>query len=357
MNRRRFLITLGAGLGGVALAACSSSTPATPPTGAPAAAPTTPPAAAASKSTAAPAAASSSLGQASQVMNWFAQPSQGGFWAAHSLGYYTAARIDMDTQQGGPQVSTIPLVAAGKNTFGMAQADQILLSRAEGIPIVAVIAPYQTNPQGFMFHQESGIKDFPDLNGHKIYVAGTATFWSYIKKKYALDKAEQLTYNGQLATWQADKSAVTQCYVISEPFFAKKAGTNPGTLLNADSGFNPYANLMFATEQTIKEKPDLVRAYVQASVKGWKDMLADQAAREKTFAYIKQMNKDQEDDAMANEATTSMPLINTGDATSGGLGIMTQQRWTDLHAQLKEADVLKQDVDVTRAFTTDFLKA
>jgi NitT/TauT family transport system substrate-binding protein len=354
MNRRTFLVMLGAGVSGVALAACSSSTPAAAPTSAPAAAPTTAPAAAA-KPTTAPAAATS-LGQASQVMNWFAQPSQGGFWAAHTLGHYRASGIEMDTQQGGPQVSTIPLVASGKNTFGMAQADQILLSRAEGIPIVAVIAPYQTNPQGFMFHQESGIKAFPDLNGHKIYVAGTATFWSYIKKKYALDQAEQLTYNGQLATWQADKSAVTQCYVISEPFFAKKAGANPGTLLNADSGFNPYANLMFATEQTIKDKPDLVRAYVQASVKGWKDMLGDQSAREKTFAYIKQMNKDQEDDAMVNEATTSMPLINTGDATSGGLGIMTQQRWTDLHAQLKEADVLKQDVDVTKAFTTDFLK-
>jgi len=355
VTRRRALALLAAGAGGATLAAACSG-PAAPTAATTAPVPNPQPTApvAAGQATAVPSV--KSLGQASQVMNWFAQPSQGGFFTATKLDQYKKLGLDMTTEQGGPGVSTIPLVASGKYTFGMSGADAILLARAEGIPVVALFAPYQTNPQGFMYHTESGIKDFGDLNGHKVYVASAgAYYWDYIKAKYKLDQSEVLAYNGQLATWLTDKGNVTQCFVISEPYFARKAGANPGTLLNAKSGYNPYQNMMFTSEQVIKEKPDVVRAYVQGCQQGWNSYLNDPAARQATFEFIKTYNKDQIDDAMQNEYQSSTELIMSGDTRTLGFGAMTEASWQTLHGQLKEINVLKKDVDVKAAFDVSYL--
>jgi NitT/TauT family transport system substrate-binding protein len=348
LTRRRALALLLVGATGAAVAAaCSSAAPTAP-------APTSPPQ---PQPTTAPATASKNLGQASQVMNWFAQPSQGGFWAADTLGYYRNAGLDFKTDQGGPGVSTIPLVASGKYTFGMTGADAILLSRAEDIPVVGLFAPYQTNPQGFMYHQESGIKDFPDLSGHTVFVAGAgAYYWDYIKAKYKLQNVEQRAYNGELATWLTDKNFVTQCFVISEPYFARKAGANPGVLLNANSGYNPYQNMMFTSEQVIRDKPDVVRAYVAACKQGWDSFLKDTTAQQKTFAAIKQVNKEQTDEQMQNELQSSVDLILTGDAKAQGIGTMNAAAWQTLAAQLKEIGALKKDVDVNAAFDLSFFQ-
>jgi NMT1/THI5 like len=111
----------------------------------------------------------------------------------------------------------------------------------------------------------------------------------YLQKKYTLDKTEQMTYNGQLANFMADESAVTQCFISSEPPAATKQGAKVAYLKVADSGFNPYTNVIGTNEQTIKDHPEIVQAFVTASLAGWKAYVQDPTA---ALAYIKVQNKD-----------------------------------------------------------------
>src|SRR6202035_4951658 len=83
------------------------------------------------------------LTPSSQVSNWFAESAHGGQFAAALNKEYAKQNLDMTTDQGGPSVSTVPLVASGKYMFGMFSADQILLARQDGVPLVAVFAPFQ----------------------------------------------------------------------------------------------------------------------------------------------------------------------------------------------------------------------
>ena len=207
LSRRRWLLVLS----GAFAAACAPATPAAAPTTAPAK-PTDAPKPATSPAVASPAAAASpspspaaspsgqapaaqpaaaikpsAPTQASQVMNWFAQSSQGGFFAALKNGEYQKLNVQMTNEQGGPQIAAVPLVASGKHTFGMAQADQVMLARQEGIPVVAVFGTFATNPQALMFHSSQPVKDFADLNGRKVYVSPTSTYWLYFLNKYQLD--------------------------------------------------------------------------------------------------------------------------------------------------------------------------
>ena len=125
-SRRRWLMLAAGVAGSGLLAACSQAAPAPVPTAKPAAAPTPPPATA---PTSAPAVAVPALKKpaamtpTNQVTNWFAESAHGGQFAAMLNKEFAKQNLDMTTDQGGPSVSTVPLVAAGKYMFGMFSAD------------------------------------------------------------------------------------------------------------------------------------------------------------------------------------------------------------------------------------------
>jgi NitT/TauT family transport system substrate-binding protein len=292
----------------------------------------------------------------SQIMNWFAQSSQGGYFDAVKNGYYAEQGIDMTIQQGGPQISAIPLVASGQQTFGMVTADQVLLAREEGIPIVMVYAGFQRNPQGLMYHMSNPVSDFPELNGRKVYVSGAGTFWRVIVAKYGLTGVEQFQYTGQAAVFLSDETAVSQCFVTSEPVILGSQGHKVGYLVNADSGFNPYQNSMVCMEKTIRDQPELVQGYVTATLKGWKDFISDPTA---TLDFIKSdfnQEKDLAIERLVFDAEKAGFYTGAEGYDPTKLGRMTDQRWSDLHELMLSTGVLKKAVDYKAAFDASYIE-
>nr|WP_245855661.1 ABC transporter substrate-binding protein [Paenibacillus rigui] len=287
-----------------------------------------------------------------QVTNWFAQPEHGGQYAALKKGFYKDAGLDMTIQPGGPGISATQIVASGKADFGMGQGDEILFARQNGIPLVAVMAIFQKNPQALLFHKGQAIKGFSDLNGRKVYVGSGVAYWEYIKKAYKLDKVEELKYTGQLANFISDPTSVTQSYVTSEPFALKQQGVETDYLLNADSGYSPYGNVLFTTEKMIKEHPEVVKAYVEATIKGW-DYYKDNY--QEINEFIKEKNPDTPLDKMEFSAKAMSPFVYGDDAATKGVGYMTKNRWESLMKQLVEIGLLKSEIDVTKVFNTDFI--
>jgi NitT/TauT family transport system substrate-binding protein len=289
-----------------------------------------------------------------QVMNWFAEPELGGQYAALAKGYYKDAGIDMTNQSGGPGVSSVQIVAAGKAQFGVTEADGILLARKEGVPVVAIAAIFQKNPQVFIYHKEdTSLKDFSSFNGHQVIVGAGAPFWEYIKKAYKLDKVKEVAYTGQLGPFIADKTAVIQGYLTSEPFALAAQGVDSGAFLIHDSGYQPYTTVLFTTEKLIKEQPDLVAKYVSATIKGWEYYKVN--FEEINASTIQKENPDLKLDAMKLGATAEMDLIFGMDAATGGVGTMTKDRWDALGGQLKGLNLIPADLDISAAYTTQFL--
>jgi NitT/TauT family transport system substrate-binding protein len=290
----------------------------------------------------------------SQVMSWFAESAHGGQFAALINGDYEKQNLKMTNEQGGPGVSVVPLVASGKYTIGMFTADQLLLARQEGIPLVGVYANFQSIVNGLMYHQSNPVKDFAGLNGRRVYVAATANFWPVLVKKYKLDNVTQMTYNGQLATFLADPMAVFQCFVSEEPLAAKKQGADVGYLRIVDSGYNPYQGVMGTTEQTIKEKPEMVQAYVTATLAGWKTYLQDPKP---TLEAIKGVNKDYNTELGAQSAEVERPMVLGQANEPKAMGTMIEPRFKELHDQLRDVGILKADIDYKAVFNSTFINA
>ncbi|MEI7024281.1 ABC transporter substrate-binding protein [Paenibacillus sp. y28] len=287
-----------------------------------------------------------------QVTNWYAQPEHGGNYAADLKGFYKEAGLDMTIQSGGPGVSATQIVASGMAQFGMGQMDELLLARQNGIPLVAVLGTFQKSPQSLLFHKGENIKNAGDLNGRKVYVASGASYWEYYKHKYDLSKTTELKYTGDLSSFINDKSAVVQSYITSEPYVLKQKGIETEYLLNADQGYTLYGNVMFTTEAYIKDHPQEVKAFVEATVKGW-DYFKDHSSEINT--YIKEKNPDNPMDVMEYGAKALQPLVYEGDAATHGVGYMSKERWEQLNKQLVEIGLLKAPQDVSKVFTTEFL--
>jgi NitT/TauT family transport system substrate-binding protein len=293
-----------------------------------------------------------SLTNVTFVTNWYAEAEHGGFYAAKQLGIYRRMGLNVTIQPGGPQVQGVSLLAAGKVQFAMLNADQVLEARAQGLPIVALFATFQTAPQALMYHKGDGISSFKDLSGHTIYIYPGQPWWPYLIAKYHLTHYTWLTANGSIATFAANKNAVLQIYVTDEPYAAMQKGLKVGWLTIASSGFNIYQGLICTTESYLKAHPQVVKAFVQGSQLGWKAFLADPR---KFAGAIEAANPQMTLGQIMYSATHEKPLILTGDALTHGIGWETAARYKQLEQQLLAVKFLKKPVNVDAAFTDRFL--
>jgi NitT/TauT family transport system substrate-binding protein len=223
------------------------------------------------------------------------------------------------------------------------------------VPLVMVFGTFQRNPQGLMYHNSNPVADFAGLNGRKVFVSGAGTFWQVLKAKYNLNEVEQMQYNGQSALFLADEMSVSQCFVTSEPIILKAQGFDIGYLVNADSGFNPYQNAMVCTEQTIKDHPDLVQAYVNAAVMGWSDYMTDPKPTLEFIKanYAKELNLDTE--PLTFESEKSSFITGKEGYDPKMLGTLTDDRYKELYDLIRGVNVLKTDIDYKAAFDASFV--
>lgn len=286
------------------------------------------------------------------VLNWFAQPAHAGVFAAINQGFYKDAGLDANADQGGPQVSPTQIVASGKANFGISHADELLIAKEEGLPLVAVVASFQTSQQAFAFHKGQPVKDIADFNGRTVYVTPGAGYWEFLKKKYDLGNVKEMAHTGSLVNFIADKESVAQVYAASEPFILEKEGVDIDMLYLKDTGYSPYSNLIFTTEKYIKENPEAVKAFVEATIKGW-NYYNDHP--EEVNKYLKEVNPDLDMELMAKEAEAQKQFIYEGDGTTQGVGYMKKENWENMKKILVDLKLISNDINVEDVFTTEFL--
>jgi len=298
------------------------------------------------------------LTQVPQMMNFFPEPEEGGEYAAVALGIYKKYGLDAPIASfPSTALNAIPYVASGKVVFGMAGADEVLQARQKGIPIVTLFAIYQTTEFGLMWHaDDTTIRSLADLSNHPVIYIFGSPFWKYLEQKYHYHNVSSFNYDFSLRLFLAKKNAVNQVSVTSEPYLAMKSGAKVKAASLATTGFNPYGNVVFTTEQEVQQHPDVVRAFVKATLEGWHAYFKNPTPINRYMQTADgSKNYPLTLDAMKFDVDQSRPLIIGGDAASGGIGAMSMMRWVTLKQQLESVGITLDKVDISKAFTTTFL--
>jgi NitT/TauT family transport system substrate-binding protein len=288
-------------------------------------------------------------------LDWYPQPEHGGFYTAQMLGYYKAEGLDVTLlplpQYGG----AAQLVSTGKADIGLGSSDQILEWDSNGLPLMAIAATMQHDPQAIMLHKDSPIHDFKDLDGHAISAQTGATWLKYVISRYNLRNVRQIPSTLSIANFLTDPNYVQQIFITSEPFFAQQAGAQVRTLLISSSGYDPY-RVQFTTRDFAAQHPEIVAKFVRASIRGWQEYLRNP---EPADALLLKLNPALNP---AQEAYTAQALRDggfiTGDAngvTGDQTGQMTAARWQASYDQLKSLGILAGPFDPGTAYSLKFL--
>ena len=289
------------------------------------------------------------------LTSWYAQAEHGGFYQALATGLYKKHGLDVTIRMGGPQVQGMQLMLAGQADMHMGYDFQVLKTLEAGGDPVTVATSFQHDLQGLMTHDD--VPNLASLKNKTILVAtaGRTSYWPWLKTKFGYTEDQVRPYTFNLQPFFADKNIAQQGYMSSEPFQAQKQGVKAKFFLFAHDGFPPYGSTMVATQKLVKEKPDAVKRFVQASLEGWRSYMQNPAAGN---ALIKKDNPNMQDDQLAYALSKlkEHKLIDGGDAAKSGIGTMTDARWAETHKYMVSAGLLKPDVDVRRAYTLQFVK-
>jgi NitT/TauT family transport system substrate-binding protein len=256
--------------------------------------------------------------------DWYAQSEHGGFYQALAKGYYREAGLDVEINQGGPGPTVPQKIMGGAAEIGMFASDSLIINVNSGLPFVLIGATMQHDPQAVLVHEESDVKTFSDLNGKSIMANPGSNWLDYLKVRYQID-FKLIPMNYSLAQFMADKNFIQQCFITNEPFYAKKNGAKTRTLLIAGSGFDPYR--AYATTQSFaREHPEIVKAFVAASTRGWEDFINNDPAPAK--ALIAKANPQMTEEFMDySRATMKEFKLVEGDAAAGDrIGLLTKER-------------------------------
>ncbi len=288
-------------------------------------------------------------------LKWVHQAQFAGNYVAAEKGFYSDEGLNVTITPFSFEEPTIDAVVGGKADFGITGADELLLAREKGLPIKAFAVIYKINPVCAYTLQSSGITKPQDFVGKKVGLErGTNVDLLYfaMMAKLGIDRSqvEEVTIGYDATELLNGTVDVSTGYIINEPHQVIEAGYEVNTMLMADYSVNMYADVLFATEDTIKNNPKLVEKFLRATLKGWQYAIENEdEAVDLVLKYATDRTKKHE----AYMLRQSVPLIHTGESP---LGWMEKSKWDRVREILFEQGILNKKIDINGAYTNEFLE-
>jgi NitT/TauT family transport system substrate-binding protein len=297
------------------------------------------------------------LTPASLRLKWTPQAWYAGYYVAKAKGWYADQGIDLTINPGGPNIIAENLVAAGADTFGNGGgAASLLVAREKGLPLVGIGMLHQQTPYRFVALEGSNIKSLADLKGKTVstWFTGPQFMLQAMLKSNGIDQKDvQIEAQGPsmdpLIQHKVDMAIVT---VYNEALVLKRRGIVPAVIFNpADMGINLPNESIITSEKVIRESPNLVQGFMNATLRGWKFALEKP---DETAAILIQEIPGLKPVELKEQLGEILPLMTYGKAKQDGVGQVDPEAMEAAEKFLVESGVLKQPVDVSAAINTSF---
>jgi NitT/TauT family transport system substrate-binding protein len=294
------------------------------------------------------------------ITSWTAEAEHGGFYEALANGYYKKHGIDVTIRQGGPQLNSAQMLAAGAVDFRVGSNSGGDLNFVQsGAPAIAVAAIFQKEPTVLLAHPDVGINTMADMKGKPIAISKVSidSWWPFLRAKFGFVDTQIRPYTFQLAPFLLDKTLIQQGYVTSEPYAVEtQGGFKPKIFLLADAaGYKSYATLVETTTKLIETNPGLVQRFVDATIEGWYAYIYGDPAP--ANALIKKDNPDMTDAQIAYSIAKMKEygIVDSGDSKTLGIGAMTNARWKAFFDAYAAVGLYPKDLDYKKAYTLQFV--
>lgn len=211
------------------------------------------------------------LERVSVQLPWKHQFEFAAFYAAEAKGYYRDAGLAVDILEGDPGVDTVSTVLSGKADFGIGTSS-LVIDRHQGKPVVALAALMQHSPVGLLARRAHGINSVSDLADRPVAVDvhSSNEIEAYLKASGLPANRLKLVpqTDWTLASVDSGEHAAKAVYLSNEPFLIRGREHEYLLLTPRSAGIDLFGNMLFTTESMLGKRPELVRAFREATLKG-----------------------------------------------------------------------------------------
>ncbi len=287
-----------------------------------------------------------------------------GFYVARALGYYSDAGLEVEIIEPGDN-ATATMVAAGKADFGVSYQEDTTyaLTSEEPLPIKAIAAIIQHNTSGFVSLKDANINSPKDFEGKTYAGWGAPSEEAVIKAVMQADGGDfsKLTIVGADGSGFASLSADTDDGKVNIQWefygWAVTRGLMDGYDLNylpctaLDERLDYYTPLIITNNELIASDPDLIKAFMSATKKGYEYAIANP------------------DDAAQILHDTALPdtdlefLTKSQQYLSGeyakdaeSWGVMSDKVWDNYTDFMNEYGLIDHTIPASDQYTNDFVK-
>lgn len=266
-------------------------------------------------------------------LKWRHQFQFAGYYAAIDRGYYREAGLEVRLIESAPGIFPVDEVLAGRADYGVSNSD-LLLRRNEGKPVVALAAIFQHSPLVLIALRRGGLLDLPDLYGKPIMMEPqTAELLAYLKDEgLDLAKLQLIPHTYKNAKLLNGEIGAISAYSTDEPYALRQAGVDFQLFTPRTGGIDFYGDVLFTTEAEIAAHPDRVRAFREATLRGWDYAMAH--PQEIVELILKKYSQRLSREHLRYEAQQTALLMHPGLIESGHMNPGRWRHIADTYAQL-----------------------
>lgn len=306
-----------------------------------------------------PALAQTKLRDVTLRLDWVYQGPNAGFMIAHEKGFYAEAGLNVEMGPGKGSGSTAQLIASKAAQFGFSDGFVVGLSVSKGMSIRTVAGIYRRNPTGVVVLADSDLKTPKDLEGKTIAITpGSAQFqqWPAFVKgcRLDVDKIRVVSVDPAgtppaLITGQVQ--AIAGFVQGQAPSVEIRGNKKTRVFYYADCGVTAVSNGIIVHNDLIKEDPELIRAFVAASIKGF--IYARQHPDELVASVLK-FSPTLDAAITRREAELSWENWVTPNTANKELGWMSDKDWAQTVDVLKQYGGVTTPLEASQLYTNDF---
>lgn len=278
------------------------------------------------------------------------------FYVAQTKGFFAAEGLDVALEYGFEN-DFVALTAQGDRQFAVASGDQVILARAQGLPLVYVMKWYERYPVGVMALSKTGIDSPEALARRSVGIPGMfgASFvaWKALVYATGLDEStvqlEEIGFT-QAEAVSADKVAAAVVYLANEPVQLTEAGMEMN-IIEVSDFIDLVSNGIVTNETVIRENPELVRSLVKATLRGLQYTLDHP---DEAFEIVRQVIPEMTDEDAPTQRLVLERSIELW--RSDQPGVSSASAWAKSADFMHQAGIVETAVDVNTLYTNEFVE-
>ncbi|WP_320199692.1 ABC transporter substrate-binding protein [Agrobacterium sp. rho-13.3] len=281
------------------------------------------------------------------------------FYYGVEKGFYKDAGIDLVIGEGQGSARTVQSIATNGDTFGIADGGSVISGATRGAPVKSVMGLLNTSPYAISFRADAGVKTIKDIEGKTVAAsAGEASLalLPAIWKQNNIDASKVKILNvdgaGKIIAVMQNRADGTMAGLENQVVVLKSKGVEQKVFLFADLGVNTQGLTVVTNSKLIDDNPDLVKRFVQASLKSIEAAKADPDAAVAAAVKVKPTG---DPALLKDQLTVSLTLLPSPSNASAPLGEMAAADWQRTLDLMKEYQDIKTDLPADAFFTNTFV--